>query len=1014
MYTQASAAQAMTLSERLAYALDAREKPLGNAPDFRGPLAQVDMRHIAVASLGCTEAEFAAAYDANWLISVKSEDTIGITSSRSVREDHREFTGPRRILNAFVDSIVGDILRDGRESCAKAALLIDCAPGVSLSALYETHFLADLSELALRTMQFEAQLAIDNGIVVGEHAEALETAVLELARDDEWLGYITHKYPVLIRHMRDRAQLVVASNQEFLQRLTIDLPLLATQLFATDQRLVLVGLERDAGDSHNGGSAVCIVTFEGDRKVVYKPRSTATEAGFQRYLEWINKHVPGTDLLTVRVIDQGSYGWMEFVPALEIRSESEATQYYFRYGALIAALYSVNGTDIHHENLIANGAHPVVIDLETIIQPVELRNTDDKKQAVMGLDFYADTPFFTAMLPTPTLTVNTIASPLSDVITYPEADVGLAVDAERKVILIKEPKKIQDQHVLSLNGKRVEHTKYRDDIIAGFRAVYLTLIANKNELLTRVLHDCFDGVRVRVVLRFTQLYAKLLAALRAPYSQESFATQDEYLSKLWLVARDSPSLAGIVPSEFDQLARGDIPYFEARVDSTSLSDFVGNEVHGVLQRSGMECAKRKLLTMNRARLEEDLAALEYTLVCMSRQNPPTEIPSDPSELFELLKSAIHWSGDRALVVGLLTSWIDTTAPRPLGRDLYTGLPGFALALAYYEASRGIRSENSVARRLVLQCLDTLDYTALDRIGVCQGLGGLLYTTSHLAALFEDEQFLGHAMLLMRTISKIAWTDRHFDVFSGSAGAVLAILALHAIAPNEEVEAALRTTVKQLTASAVWNNGACSWVSCLPSNGATTGFAHGVSGIGLALVRAWEVLRDEDLKRAVLGCHQFLVNHVDSEKGDWAEDAGEASTFNAWCHGAPGITLFYHELYRVFEQPDHRETLVYGIDLTLKGWDFHNDSLCHGMLGNIDLLITLSKKTDRFGRLEQIRECVAEAMIAIGERAPRCGTEFRHHALGLYTGFAGIAYQLMRAQRNQPMPSMLTFDPPTRV
>ena len=47
-------------------------------------------------------------------------------------------------------------------------------------------------------------------------------------------------------------------------------------------------------------------------------------------------------------------------------SDEEIRRYYRRTGNFLCLVYALNGSDFHFENLIADGEHPVPIDLETI------------------------------------------------------------------------------------------------------------------------------------------------------------------------------------------------------------------------------------------------------------------------------------------------------------------------------------------------------------------------------------------------------------------------------------------------------------------------------------------------------------------------------------------------------------------------------------------------------------------------------------------------------------------------
>ncbi len=65
----------------------------------------------------------------------------------------------------------------------------------------------------------------------------------------------------------------------------------------------------------------------------------------------------------------GDYGWAEFVAERPCASGAETRQFYRRQGALLALLHALDGTDLHHENLIACGPHPVLVDVETLFHP---------------------------------------------------------------------------------------------------------------------------------------------------------------------------------------------------------------------------------------------------------------------------------------------------------------------------------------------------------------------------------------------------------------------------------------------------------------------------------------------------------------------------------------------------------------------------------------------------------------------------------------------------------------------
>jgi lantibiotic modifying enzyme len=87
---------------------------------------------------------------------------------------------------------------------------------------------------------------------------------------------------------------------------------------------------------------------------------------------------------------------------------------------------------------------------------------------------------------------------------------------------------------------------------------------------------------------------------------------------------------------------------------------------------------------------------------------------------------------------------------------------------------------------------------------------------------------------------------------------------------------------------------------------------------------------------------------------------------------------------------------------------HNHSLCHGDLGNVDLLLAAP-------RPEALRDDIARvtAMIAasIRDHGWITGVPFGVESPGLMTGLAGTGYGLLRLFAPSAVPSVLLLEPP---
>src|SRR5262249_20332977 len=159
----------------------------------------------------------------------------------------------------------------------------------------------------------------------------------------------------------------------------------------------LAQLCADLSDRHHGGQTViqCILRT-GDR-IVYKPRTVKPEAAFFKFVAALNGSALTLKLKVLRTFDRTTYGWMESVSPQACVTNDEVARFYRRAGMLLCVLHVLATTDIHSENVIASGEHPVVVDLETLLneslqersQRVELaeRPSEDDQASVLPASF---------------------------------------------------------------------------------------------------------------------------------------------------------------------------------------------------------------------------------------------------------------------------------------------------------------------------------------------------------------------------------------------------------------------------------------------------------------------------------------------------------------------------------------------------------------------------------------------------------------------------------------------------
>lgn len=178
-------------------------------------------------------------------------------------------------------------------------------------------------------------------------------------------------YPVLARLIAQAVDQWVANIVKLCTRYVADCNDLWKLLGADPQPVAgsIVGARADLSDRHHHGATVVALELSSGHKLVYKPRSGSGELGWAAVLAWLNSRNPRFPLTAAKVLDRGLYHWNTWVPVEACTTPDEVHRFYVRCGVTLAALHVLCVTDIHCENVIASGDHPVVVDFEMLLNP---------------------------------------------------------------------------------------------------------------------------------------------------------------------------------------------------------------------------------------------------------------------------------------------------------------------------------------------------------------------------------------------------------------------------------------------------------------------------------------------------------------------------------------------------------------------------------------------------------------------------------------------------------------------
>lgn len=902
-----------------------------------------------------------------------------------------------------------------------------------------------LDRMLTRTMVLELQQARIRGSLPGaDPIERFDAFCARLRRPDE-RRRLLQAYPVLGRLLATVALDWVQAGARFAARLAADWPALAATFGRSGRLGPVTDLVTELGDPHRGGQTGLALTFAGEVRLVYKPRPVTVDRNVQQLLDWLVARGLSCPVRLPRVIDRGNYGWVEFVAPRPCADRAGLHRFYRRQGVLLAVLYLLRASDLHAENVIAVGEHPMLVDLEATCQP-ELALGGDRPAAEEAAVAEATRSVLrVGLLPIQSWQTAAGASadlsglgPSSGQLSPLALPVVVDGGTDRMRIQLRRQPLAATANQPSDPGSPVRVLDYVDDIVAGFSQTYELCQRHRRELLAAdgVL-AAFAGNQVRVIVRATAEYALLRSTGLHPEVLADGLDTDGHFDRLWQGVSRRPGLAALVEHERADLWRQDIPVFTARTDESVLRASTGVPIPGLVRKTGLAAVREAAarlgpddLTRQRWLIRASVAAATMNLRAIEPTSyplPPIGGPADRDRLIAAADEIGRHLGGLAYRAPDSVEWLGVVSARgerwslgPLGPDLCTGLTGLALFFGAL-ASVTDQPEHTVLARAALRTARAqVERGALPRVGGCAGIGGIIYALTQLSTWWEDGELLDHAVSLVRAAGEWATTDTQFDFAAGSAGSIVALQALHAVRPGGAVRDAVRACGDRLVRQARPAGPGVAWLPQPMQDAGVAqvpiaGLAHGTAGIAWPLLVAAALCGEQryhDTALAALAYERSLFLPTAGTWRDLRAEHGDAFTISAWCHGAAGVGLA-----RIRTLPYHcddltRAEVAAAVDHTLQIGFGTNHSLCHGDLGSLELL-TLAAEALATPRWQDQAQRLAGAVLdSIDEQGWLSGAPHGVETPGLLIGLAGTGYGLLRLASPQQVPSVLTLGPPS--
>ncbi len=371
------------------------------------------------------------------------------------------------------------------------------------------------------------------------------------------------------------------------------------------------------GDPHQEGREVFGVTFESGRRAAYKPRNAGIVVGFYELLEWVNEHGDLPDLRTLEFVYRDDYAWMEWVDPQECATEAEAVAYYRRAGMLVCLFYALAATDMHLENIIAEGGQPVSVDLETLAEPVaspEMRVINETVKVVAG------TVVRTGVVPR-----HVVSDEVGDMAGFSvqrgevtmEGQRFTDLNTDRMDLVVEEYPDREGANLPEYDGEVVGPRDNVEEILGGFEEMYRFVVDHREALLAG--DGPVEGLtdresRVRVLYRPTSVYGQIIDSTSEPAALRTgvqFGVRTEALAKLVVRGEVDRAVWSVFEAERDVLRDFNTPRFSAKLHSTDLFDLDDVVVADFFRKRPIDQIRDRFDALGEDDLEEQLAYLRW-------------------------------------------------------------------------------------------------------------------------------------------------------------------------------------------------------------------------------------------------------------------------------------------------------------------------------------------------------------------------------------------------------------------
>ncbi|MDT0303424.1 type 2 lanthipeptide synthetase LanM [Streptomonospora wellingtoniae] len=889
--------------------------------------------------------------------------------------------------------------------------------------------------LCVRTLVTDLHEYRERSLLEGADSRARYAHFERIIASRSYADSLTERYPGLLPELHRAAERFVRNLESLLSATEERLPDLRRE-FGLGADASITGVQTGKGDAHRGGKSVSVLEFSGGTRIVYKPRPMEVERAYHELARRMHAE-SGLPVGSLKVVPGRGCGWEEYAAPEAVHDAAGVAGFYRNTGVLLCLLHFLRAMDVHFQNIVRRGSVPYLLDAETLLA-VNASADEDEHADNRAKDALSRSVKMVGLLPS-VIENSRNESGVMDVglLGYTQGQTSpfkslVVVDSGRDTMRL-ELRNLpvgDSEPVPRLETPEEEITM----VVDGFEAAY-DWISGRRHDFSRWVSELFGNVTVRFVAENTYFYTQLLRMGTHPRLQDGTNAKRTLFHRVGIGRPHTP--APVLRAEIEDLVAGDVPYFALSTRGTEIYDSRGHRLGSYLKQTPIDSARELIESSSAAdrRLNASIIRLSYVSK-LRHASDRTGFVFDPKPgtgasagaadardaretVGRIASEIVHqriegsgtlpptWIGARISPTALQYWQVDE-----LGTDFYSGSPG----LAYFLGQAGTALGREEWTESALQYFTRLGGKLVERgiqdvpnllPGMYTGAGGIAYAMHNLADTVGDTGLHGLAARIWNLIPGALPDEAEFDVLGGASGLLGASLALAERSRGTEHESHYRAA-----AAAFYERirRAVEDLRARPDATYYSGFAHGVSGVYPYLLRYGAQTGDPvcaDLVESLLDRERRLF---DAGTGTWAIGGGADQSAHGWCHGAPGMLLA--KCLAATFQPDLSDRFLPEIrillDTVLRESFGHNLTLCHGDLGNLQIVGFAAEVLDD----RDLRERADRRMDEFAARTVPAllRSEGNRHVLAesVMAGRAGIGLTLLRRMNPDAVPPVLWF------